>query len=61
MQIRAVSRETQRDCVVNGIPLEKGVGIRADIYSLHYDRDVWGDDIDDFRPERYVAGSRGYR
>ena len=40
------------DTVIGGLPVSKGLNIAADVWSLHYDKDVWGSNADEFRPER---------
>ena len=34
--------------------VEKGVVVALHIWGLHHDRDIWGDDVDEFKPERWV-------
>ena len=38
--------------------VSKGTTLCSLTYHIHHDRDVWGDDADDFRPERWEEGSR---
>ncbi|EPE26532.1 Cytochrome P450 [Glarea lozoyensis ATCC 20868] len=36
----------------------KGTTICSLPYHIHHDKDIWGDDADDFRPERWAEGNR---
>uniref|UniRef100_A0A5S6QND9 Cytochrome P450 n=1 Tax=Trichuris muris TaxID=70415 RepID=A0A5S6QND9_TRIMR len=49
-----VSRMCSQTCTVGGITIEKGMMILADVWSIHYDKDVWGADADEFVPERFA-------
>ncbi|CAF1373820.1 unnamed protein product [Rotaria sordida] len=43
-----------KDTVVQGINIEKGTVVHADVYSVHYDRELWGpEDPYIFFPERH--------
>ena len=34
--------------------VEKGVVVALNLWGLHHDRDIWGDDVDEFKPQRWV-------
>lgn len=34
--------------------VEKGVTVALHLWGLHHDRDIWGDDVDEFKPRRWV-------
>lgn len=38
---------------MNGITIEKGTQIQADVFSLHHNKELWGEDVEKFIPERY--------
>ncbi|CAF0828341.1 unnamed protein product [Adineta steineri] len=49
-----LQRCAMENTVVQGINIEKGTTVYADIYSIHYDRELWGpDDPYIFLPERH--------
>lgn len=51
--MRANSRACTEDTVIgDGIHIEKGTRIAADTFSIHYCKDLWGDDAEEFCPER---------
>ncbi|CAF1062977.1 unnamed protein product [Adineta steineri] len=50
----AVQRRTAENTIVQGIPIEKGTLIHTDIFSVHYDPELWGpEDPYVFYPERH--------
>ena len=34
--------------------LQKGDVVALNIWGLHHDREIWGDDVDEFKPQRWV-------
>ncbi|CAF3375164.1 unnamed protein product [Rotaria socialis] len=49
-----IQRCASKDTVVQGITIEKGNLVHADVYSIHYDRKLWGpEDPYVFVPERH--------
>ena len=34
--------------------VEQGTAVALHLWGLHHDRDIWGDDVDEFKPERWV-------
>ncbi|CAF3979492.1 unnamed protein product [Adineta steineri] len=50
----AIQRRAMENTIVQGINIEKGTIVHADIYSIHYDLELWGpDDPSIFIPERH--------
>lgn len=41
-------------CKIEDITINAGVAVIVDTWSVHHDTDIWGDDVEDFIPERYV-------
>ncbi|KHJ42753.1 unspecific monooxygenase [Trichuris suis] len=49
-----VGRRCTQTCTTGGITIEKGMHILADVWSIHYNKDIWGPDADEFVPERFA-------
>uniref|UniRef100_A0A8R1HXS9 Cytochrome P450 n=1 Tax=Caenorhabditis japonica TaxID=281687 RepID=A0A8R1HXS9_CAEJA len=47
------SRKCLRSTTVNGVKIEEGTHVQLDTWSLHYDPKIWGDDVEEFKPERW--------
>lgn len=52
----ANTRECMSACDVGAkaMHIPKGTIIQVDVWAVHHDKEVWGDDVEDFRPERYI-------
>ncbi|XP_050396834.1 cytochrome P450 3A12 [Patella vulgata] len=48
-----IARKCTNTCVVKGITIPKGMVVQADVWSLHKDKAIWGDDVETFDPERF--------
>ena len=46
------ARMSMEEAVVLGRRIPPGTTVAADVWSVHYDPDVWGPDVEEFRPER---------
>lgn len=42
-----------KDTTLGGISIEKGVLVQADVLSIQHSQEIWGDDAENFVPERY--------
>ena len=40
------------------VSVPKGTTVCSLTYHIHYDRAIWGDDVDAFRPERWTQGNK---
>ena len=45
---------TSRDVLVSGFTIPKGNSVMPNLDSVLYDLDIWGQDADQFRPERFL-------
>lgn len=56
--INVFSVTSQKDQVIGGkYFLPKGQAVTASLRDLHHDRAVWGDDVEEYRPERFLDGT----
>ncbi|KAG5409422.1 hypothetical protein IGI04_005741 [Brassica rapa subsp. trilocularis] len=46
-------RQARRDIEVNGRVIPNGTNIWIDVVAMHHDVDLWGDDFNEFKPERF--------
>ncbi|CAI2327053.1 unnamed protein product [Caenorhabditis sp. 36 PRJEB53466] len=51
------SRKCIRDTNVCGMEIEAGTHVQVDTWSIHYDPKIWGDDVAEFKPERWETTS----
>jgi cytochrome P450 len=41
------------DDIVDGYKIPKGQRLEVSIYTIHHNKQVWGEDVNEFRPERF--------
>ncbi|XP_039033043.1 cytokinin hydroxylase-like [Hibiscus syriacus] len=46
-------RQAREDIKVDGVIIPKGTNIWIDTVAMHHDPALWGDDVNEFRPERF--------
>jgi cytochrome P450 len=55
----AVHRRTYKPMELGGVRYPAGVTLALPVLYVHHDRDAWGPDADEFRPERFAEGVAG--
>ncbi|XVE65879.1 hypothetical protein DITRI_Ditri08aG0034800 [Diplodiscus trichospermus] len=51
-----LARQTSKKTTIGGISIPAGVRIQLPTLLLHYDAEYWGDDVEEFKPERFAEG-----
>ncbi|KAF3794758.1 Cytochrome P450 [Nymphaea thermarum] len=51
-----IARYTYKSIQVGGLTLPPGVRLLLPVLQIHHDQQVWGDDADEFKPERFSSG-----
>ncbi|KAL1198352.1 Cytokinin hydroxylase [Cardamine amara subsp. amara] len=46
-------RQARQDIEVNGRVIPNGANIWIDVVAMHHDPELWGDDVNEFKPERF--------
>ncbi|KAF7130568.1 hypothetical protein RHSIM_Rhsim10G0139000 [Rhododendron simsii] len=54
--VTSILRHTQRTTTIEGVSVPAGVDISLPTILLHYDPKYWGDDAEEFKPERFAEG-----
>ncbi|ONK79651.1 uncharacterized protein A4U43_C01F8540 [Asparagus officinalis] len=52
-------RQAREDITVGNIHIPKGTNMWVDVVGMHHDRSLWGDDVNEFRPERFEGNLHG--
>ncbi|GMR46086.1 hypothetical protein PMAYCL1PPCAC_16281 [Pristionchus mayeri] len=55
---RAVARTCMKDTTVGGYEIDKDTIVMADTFAVHFNKDLWGEDVDEFKPERWLESDR---
>ncbi|KAL3990652.1 Cytochrome P450 family protein [Acanthocheilonema viteae] len=48
------SRACVQQCKIGPYTFKKDVGVIFDTWSLHYDEEIWGSDVREFKPDRFL-------
>lgn len=57
--ILQLGREAYKETELGGVTYPPGVTFALPIVCIHHDPDVWGEDVDEFKPERFAEGIAG--
>ncbi|CAJ0917477.1 unnamed protein product, partial [Mesorhabditis belari] len=49
-----VGRVAGQDLEIAGIRLKKGDKVQVDSYSIQRDKEIWGADAEEFKPDRWL-------
>ncbi|KAG9447485.1 hypothetical protein H6P81_013613 [Aristolochia fimbriata] len=52
----ALLRSTYKEMTIGGVTFPAGVELCLPIVLLHHDKEIWGEDADEFNPERFSKG-----
>lgn len=59
-----ITRHVSKGTNLGGLSIPPGTRIELPIYSVHRDQELWGDDADEFKPDRFAEGiskaTKGY-
>ncbi|EGT38287.1 hypothetical protein CAEBREN_29309 [Caenorhabditis brenneri] len=55
--VTANTRKCMRETTINGVTFEEGMNIQVDTWTLHHNPKIWGDDVEEFKPERWESSS----
>ncbi|KAF5794076.1 putative secologanin synthase [Helianthus annuus] len=51
-----MTRATHKDTKLGNMMIPSGVQLTLAMVHLHHDREIWGDDVNEFNPERFAEG-----
>ncbi|AES76179.2 cytochrome P450 family 72 protein [Medicago truncatula] len=54
-----VQRQTREDIKVDNVTVPNGTNMWIDVVAMHHDPELWGDDVNEFKPERFVDDVNG--
>ena len=52
-------RQAREDIQVGDMVIPNGTNIWIDVVGMHHDRSLWGDDVNEFKPERFDGNLHG--
>ena len=50
---RVVTRRCTNKTTVKGIDIPVNISVAVDVLSLHFDKEIWGEDANEFNPSRF--------
>ena len=43
-----------KETTLGDFEVEKGMCVVADVWTIHHDKTIWGNDVEEFVPERFI-------
>lgn len=56
-----IGRETQEETTIGTRKIPKGIQLMVHLFNLHRRRDIWGEDANQFRPDRFLPENEAKR
>ncbi|MED6143435.1 hypothetical protein PIB30_006009 [Stylosanthes scabra] len=54
-----VQRQAREDIQIEGLMVPKGTNMWIDVVAMHHDKELWGEDANEFKPERFMEDVNG--
>lgn len=54
-----VQRQARQDIKVDNLVIPNGTNVWIDVVSMHHDEKLWGEDVNEFKPERFKGDIHG--
>ncbi|MED6143437.1 hypothetical protein PIB30_006011 [Stylosanthes scabra] len=54
-----VQRQARDDIQIDGLTVPKGTNMWIDVVGMHHDKELWGEDANEFKPERFMEDVNG--
>ncbi|KAI0500584.1 hypothetical protein KFK09_018798 [Dendrobium nobile] len=54
-----VQRQAREDVIIGDVVIPKGTNMWIDVVGMHHDPTLWGDDVNEFKPERFKDNING--
>ncbi|MED6143436.1 hypothetical protein PIB30_006010 [Stylosanthes scabra] len=54
-----VQRQARDDIQIDGLTVPKGTNLWIDVVGMHHDKELWGEDANEFKPERFMEDVNG--
>lgn len=54
-----VQRQAREDIRVDDLTIPNGTNMWIDVVSMHHDPELWGEDVNEFKPERFKGDMYG--